>query len=119
MERTEESIWTAITNSAKKRFDHAAFKKEFPYVNDAVLLHIIIDIGSRRTPEEIANRAHAEVLQTSGQHWDPAQIKQFLEGKEIVFKREMYAVGLFGNMMHEGNEVEDMYYEVSKFILTD
>jgi len=119
MNVTEESIWTAITNSAKRRFDYASFSTEFPYVNDAVLLHIIIDLGSRRTLDVIASRAHEEVLQTSGQHWDTAQIKQFLEGKDQIFKREMYAAGLFGNLMHEGNELEDIYYEVSKYILTN
>jgi hypothetical protein len=119
MDLTEENIWTAITNSAKKRFNHASFSTEFPYVKDAVLLHIIIDIGSRRTHDEIANRAYEEVLQTSGQRWELAQIKQFLEGKELMFKREIYAAGLFGNLMHEGNELGDIYYEVSKFILTN
>jgi hypothetical protein len=119
MKLTEEIIWSAITNSAKRRFDYASFEKELPYINDAVLLHIIIDIGSRRTNDEIAGRAYEEVLKTSGQHWDLDQIKQFLEGKELVFKREIYAAGLFGNLMHEGNELEDIYYEVSKFILTN
>jgi|GEM_PF-2137155 len=118
MKLTEETIWSAITNSAKRRFDYASFEKEFSFVHDAVLLHIIIDIGSRRTADEIANRAYDEVLRTSGQHWDILQIKQFIEGKELVFKREIYAAGLFGNLMHEGNELEDIYYEVSKFILT-
>jgi hypothetical protein len=119
MKLTEEAIWSAITNSAKRRFDYASFEKEFPYINDAVLLHIIIDIGSRRSSDEIAGRAYEEVLRTSGQQWNIAQIKQFIEGKEVVFKREIYAAGLFGNLMHEGNELEDIYYEVLKFILTN
>ncbi len=119
MKLTEEAIWAAITNSAKKRFDYASFEKAFPYVTDAVFLHLIIDLASRRTGEEIAERASKEVLQTSGQHWSIEDIKQFILGKEVVFKKEMFAAGLFGNLMHEGNELEDIYYEVSKYILTN
>ena len=115
MELTNETIWNAITNSAKKRFDYASFEKESPFVTDTILLKIIIDLASRKSTDTIAS----QVQKATNNEWSQEQIEAFIADKDEVFKREIFATKLYGNMQYEGNELEDMYYEVSKYIITD
>ena len=118
MELSNDIIWQAITDSAKKRFDYTSFSKEHPFVTDRILLKIIIDLASRKTKEVIASQVQEEVWKENGKLWDIQEVETFISDKDQVFKREMFATSIFGNMLYEGNELEDMYYEVSKYILT-
>ncbi|MDB5274027.1 MAG: hypothetical protein JWO58_2394 [Chitinophagaceae bacterium] len=117
IELSNDIIWQAITNSAKKRFDYGSFSKEHPFVTDKVLLKIIIDLASRKDKKAIASQVQEKVLEESGKSWNIQEIETFIADKDQIFKREMFATGIFGNMLYEGNELEDMYYEVSKYIL--
>jgi hypothetical protein len=112
-------IWDAITNSAKKRFDYASFNKEFPFVSDAIILKIVVDLASSKNKDTITTQVYDEVFTTTGEYWNTNQINLFISDKDEVFKREIFAVKRAGNMMYEGSEPEDIYYEISKFILTN
>ena len=118
MELSNDIIWQAITDSAKKRFDYTSFLQEHPFVSDRILLKIIIDLASRKTKDLIALQVHEIILEESQRSWKLQEIQEFIADKDLVFKREIFATGIFGNMLYEGNELEDMYYEVSKYILT-
>jgi len=112
-------IWDAITNSAKKRFDYASFNKDFPFVSDTIILKIVVDLASSKPKDTITTQVYDDVLTATGEHWDTNQITQFISDKDEVFKREIFAVKRAGNMMYEGNEPDDIYYEISKFIITN
>lgn len=107
MENTEDFVWNRITNSAKTRFDYASFEKDCNEVNkniaENILFAIIVGFASKETNEAISMKVYNQMLMT-GFQWELNDIQNFIEGKDKLFKLEIYLTQLAASLMEEDND---------------
>lgn len=102
MKQIEEKIWNTITDSAKRKFDYSSFKKDFPFDPDNVIFKVIVGLVNKKEKEELIAELHIEMLMT-GFIWKKNDIEKFIDGKESLFKTEIFATQLAFDMLQKGN----------------
>jgi hypothetical protein len=101
----EDEIWNTITASAKRRFDFAAFEKDFIEIDenlaDNILFKVLVEHASGETINIISEKLFNEILLT-GFIWRKKEIVEFLKNKEDLLKIEIYATKLAREMLNSG-----------------
>ena len=111
----EEKIWNLIIDSAKKKFDFLSFEKDFPFDTDGVIFKIITGFAAEQKKEILVLELHNQMLPI-GFNWDRKDIAKFIEGKESLFKIEIYACQLAIDMLNNGNDTISVFNSISQLL---
>lgn len=106
MKSTEETVWDAITNSAKARFDYKSFDAVFQEIaNDNVaenvLFKIIIGLSSGETKEDVAAQLKTDMLLV-GYGFEEQALEELLANKEEELKTEIHVTKFALSMLEQG-----------------
>lgn len=102
MRQAEDIVWSAITESAKRRFDYTGFKNRLSATGDErvaeyILFQIITGYAEELTFGEVLSKIH-EDLQLFGYSFSAEQLEEFLANKKEILDTEIRAAkeALFG-----------------------
>lgn len=106
MEISEETIWDAISNSAKRRFDYQSFERLFrdagdPAIAVNLLFKIILSLASGEARHVLELELNQDMA-LLGLSFDGAYLQALLEPKETELEKEMRATKLAHAMLGRG-----------------
>jgi hypothetical protein len=120
MQKPEDPIWDAITNSAKTKFDFASFENEFKdfneYIAENILFNIILGFASDKDQERIVNELHSAILRT-GINWKVEEINAFVSDKDKILMLEILVMKLARTMLNEGVKETDVMETVNNMLI--
>ena len=120
MKNTQEVIWDAITNSAKKRFDYKGFEAVFQDIGgkkmaDKMLFMIIVGFVAGKSDELISAELIMQ-LQLLGCGLDEAFFAEFLRNRRDELKAEIRAMEYAHLMLELQNSPAEVMIQVNKML---
>ena len=117
----EDIVWNTITASARAKFDHKAFRKEFgPFDNDrimdTILFQILEGFAEQQPVEWIANNISHD-LQMLSYPFAKQDFKPFVTNHEELFTQEIKATALALDLFSARKEIPVILKEIENFLL--
>jgi len=108
MEQSHDSVWNAITNSAKGRFDYSQFEGRFlgfdPKIAENILFKIIVGHASGDLTEDIAAVIQGQLL-LIGCSFPQDELSTFILDRHADLSREITAMGTAQALFDMGVQV--------------
>ena len=112
-------VWNTITNSAKRRFDYKDFSEGFNDSNenvaDNLLFKIIVGFVENKSSKIISLELFSSLM-IHGLIWELKEIESFVEGKEKVFKIEIFATKIAIDLLQDGNNPESVVMAIGQLL---
>jgi hypothetical protein len=117
MKTLQDKIWDAITDSAKKRFDYSSFEKNVPSADmaDMIVFKIIIGYAGKMSKDKIARGLLNDML-IVGYRTEIKELDQFVQDKELLFQREIFASQMAREMLDHGSDPMIVYNSILQLL---
>ena len=110
-----DKIWDTITDSAKRRFDYATLKEEFPFNPDNFLFAIIMGLAVGEAKNTIALKLMNHMMMT-GYEIEKDEILKIIVDNEKAFGLEVLATRMADNMLQEGGDPVTIYATIAQLL---
>ena len=90
-----------LLQSAKSRFDYAAFCAQFPFDPSCLIVQFIDGLSGTKSYDLIAASLHQTALD-QGYQWPEAAARDFIQKMEYLLRREVAMASLAGDMAEQG-----------------
>lgn len=119
MRQAEDIVWSAITESAKRRFDYIGFKDRLSgddRVAEYILFQIIAGYAEELSREEFLSKIR-ENLRLFGYPFSAEDLEEFLTDKKEILNAEIRAakVALFG--FAQGKDASGLLVQIQRLLL--
>ena len=113
---TEDNIWNAITESAKKRFDYNTLEEELPYGANTFLFQIIMGLAFEESKDIAALKLMNNFL-VSGIGIEKKEILQFMTDNKSALGSEILASRIAGDMFNNGEDPTAVFVAISQVLV--
>ena len=122
MQHTEDTVWDAITESAKTRFEYREFESIFSetgssHITDNVLFMTIAGHAAEHSSEEIVASINGELV-LLGLRFPEADLLRFVEARKADLVRESLATKIAMILFQEGAEPPGVLVQVRRILDT-
>jgi len=120
MKITQDKIWKAIRNSAKKRFDYKSLEDSFretgnPQIAENILEMIILGLESGKTKDHLVSQIQTEMW-LIGFGFVNGELEKLIDHKDKELETEILAVRLTLGMLQQECDLGTILNAVQKML---
>ena len=119
MRQAEDIVWSAITESAKRRFDYTGFKDRLSgddRVSEYVLFQIIVGYAEELSREEFLSKIR-EDLRLFGYPFSAEELEEFLADTKDVLHAEIRAAKEALSGFAQGKDAPGLLVQIQRLLL--
>ena len=121
MRQAEDVVWSAITESGKRRFDYDGFKNRLSESGDErvaeyILFQVILGIAENLSREELLSKIRGD-LDLFGYPISEEELENFLADKKELLSAEVQAAREALSGFAQGNKAVDLLVRVNQLLL--
>jgi len=121
MRQAEDMAWSAVTESAKRRFDFSEFKKSLGVSGDDhtaeyILFQLIVGFAEKLSGEELASKIRSDLLLFGYSVLDDVLERLLVDKKEIL-KEEIRAAEAALSGFFQGKDSDAVFAQVRSLLL--
>jgi hypothetical protein len=120
MRQAEDIVWSAITESAKRRFDYTGFKNRLSASGDErvaeyVLFQIITGYAEKLSREELLSKIREE-MQLFGYSFSAEDMEEFLADKKEILGAEIRAAKEALSGFAQGKDAPGLLVQIKRLL---
>ncbi len=121
MRQAEDIVWSAITESAKRRFDYTGFKNRLSASGDDrvaeyILFQIFVGYAEELSREEFLSKIQGD-LQLFGYSFSAEQLEEFMADKKEILNAEILAAKVALSWFAQGKDAPSLLVQIRRLLL--